>query len=86
MKILDYDYEDKFNEIDDDDNKDKEYELDLLDEYEKEYGKVDVEDIDCYDDDDDDEYDDDDDELLSGNDIRHQDDYEAWQRFINGGQ
>ena len=31
-----------------------------------------------------DNYDQNDEELLSGNDIRNQDDYEAWERFING--
>lgn len=39
-----------------------------------------------YDDENNNGYEQDNDELLSGNDIRNQDDYEAWRRFINGEQ
>lgn len=78
MKNLDYDYDDRIDD-DFDDNEERDYEEKVLEEYEKDYGKVEVEEDDCYDGDDSDE----DREPLSGDDIENQDDWEVWKRYIN---
>ena len=75
MKSLDYDYDDR---IDDEfeKNEDSKYEEELIKEYEKHYGEVEL--------DEEDNYDGEDSEPLSSDDIETQDDWEVWQRFING--
>lgn len=75
MKNLDYDYDDR---IDDEfeKNEDNKYEEELIKEYEKHYGEVEL--------DEEDSYDGEDIEPLAGDDIETQDDWEVWQRFING--
>ena len=75
MKNLDYDYDDR---IDDEleENEDSKYEEELIKEYEKHYGEVEL--------DEEDDYEGEDSEPLSGDDIETQDDWEVWQRFING--
>lgn len=57
-------------------NEDSKYEEELIKEYEKHYGEVEL--------DEEDNYDGEDSESLSGDDIETQDDWEVWQRFING--